>query len=61
MDINSVVSVLRIFLQNENESDSKFRLDNERDIIFRNDVEGEAELVDIVSRVSGHSRFFLFT
>ena len=61
MDINSAVSVLRIFLQNENESDSKFRLDNERDIIFRNDVEGEAELVDIVSRVSGHSRFSLFT
>ena len=55
MDINSVVSVLRIFCQNENESDSIFRLDNERDIIFRNDVEGEAELVDMVSRVSGHS------
>ncbi len=61
MDINSVVSVLRIFSQNENESDSKFRLDNERDIKFRNDVEGEAELVDIVSSVSGHSRIFLFT
>ena len=61
MDINSVVSVLRIFLQNENESDSKFREDNESDPIFRNDVEGEAELVDIVSRVSEHSRFSLFT
>ena len=61
MDINSVVNVLRIFLQNENESDSKFRLSNEYDSIIRCELEGEAELVAIVSRVSGHSRFFLFT
>ena len=34
VDINSVVSVLRIVLHGNNESDAKFRLDDEYDSIF---------------------------